>query len=81
MWAETYPLRVLLLTISGFVNRHQADIIAYLVEENRVLKEHMKGPRVEPGERHPVNRSPLGGGEQESIWAGSHPVRHGPPFS
>lgn len=36
---ETYPLRVLLLTVAGFVNRHQADVISYLVEENRVLKE------------------------------------------
>ena len=43
MLAETYPLRVLLLTIAGFVNRHQADVIAYLVEENRVLKEQLKG--------------------------------------
>ena len=29
--------------MSGWVNRHQADVIAYLVEENRVLKEQMKG--------------------------------------
>ena len=43
MRAETYPLQVLLLTVSGWVHRHQADVIAYLVEENRVLKERMKG--------------------------------------
>ena len=43
MLAATYPLQVLLMTFSGLVNRHQADIIAYLVEENRVLKEQMKG--------------------------------------
>jgi hypothetical protein len=41
MLAATYPLQVLLLTVSGFVNRHQADVISYLVEENRVLKEHL----------------------------------------
>ncbi len=43
MLAETYPIRVLLMTFSGLVNRHQADIIAYLVEEYRVLKEQMGG--------------------------------------
>ncbi len=43
MRADIYPLHVLLLTVSGWVNRHQADVIAYLVEENRVLKEQMKG--------------------------------------
>ncbi len=43
MRAEIYPLQMLLLTISGWVHRHQADVIAYLVEENRVLKEQMKG--------------------------------------
>ena len=46
MKADLYPLQVLLLTVSGWVNRHQADVIAYLVEENRVLKEQMKGRRL-----------------------------------
>ncbi len=32
MRAEIYPLQVLLLTVSGWVHRHQADVIAYLVE-------------------------------------------------
>ncbi len=45
MKADTYPLRVLLWSFSGWLNRHQQDIIAYLVEENRVLKEQMKGRR------------------------------------
>jgi len=43
MRAEIYPLQMLLLTVSGWVHRHQADVIAYMVEENRVLKEQMKG--------------------------------------
>jgi hypothetical protein len=43
MLAEFYPLQVLLLTVSGIVNRHQTNVIAYLVEENRVLKEQMSG--------------------------------------
>jgi len=37
MLAEIYPLQVFLMTFSGLVNRHQADVIAYLVEENRVI--------------------------------------------
>ena len=46
MKAEIYPLQVLLLTVSGWVNRHQPEVIEYLVEENRVLKEQMKGRRL-----------------------------------
>jgi putative transposase len=46
MTAETYPLQVLLLAVSGWVNRHQQEVIEYLVEENRVLKEQMKGRKL-----------------------------------
>ena len=46
MKADTYPLQVLPWTLSGWVNRHQQDVISYLVEENRVLKEQMKGRRL-----------------------------------
>ena len=37
-------LQCLVLTFAGWVNRHQDDLIAYLREENRVLREHL-GPR------------------------------------
>ncbi len=46
MRAELFPLRTLLLSVSGWGNRHQADAIAYLVEENRVLKEQMGEPKL-----------------------------------
>ncbi len=46
MRTDSHPLQVLLLIFSGLVNRHQTDVIAYLVEENRVLKEQMKGRRL-----------------------------------
>jgi putative transposase len=46
MLAETYPIRLLLMTVSGLVNRHQTDVIAYLIEENRVLKEQMQGRKL-----------------------------------
>ena len=40
------PLRLLLVTLAGWVNRHQQEVIEYLVEENRVLREQLKGRRV-----------------------------------
>ena len=47
MRAETYPIQCLVLAISGWVNRHQADVISYLVEENRVLKEQLGGKKLQ----------------------------------
>jgi len=40
------PLQLLLVTFSGWVNRQQAEVIDYLVEENRVLKEQLRGKRL-----------------------------------
>jgi len=39
-------LRLLARIVAGWVNRHQQQVIEYLVEENRVLKEQLKGRRV-----------------------------------
>ncbi len=36
MPTDLYPLRVLLLTVSGFVNRHQAEVIQSLAEPRSV---------------------------------------------
>ena len=46
MTADIFPLQLLLLTVSGWVNKHQQQVIEYLVEENHVLKEQMKGRRL-----------------------------------
>src|SRR5262245_3379353 len=46
MTAESLPLRLLLLTFAGWVNREQQQVLDYLVEENRVLKEQLKGRRL-----------------------------------
>ncbi len=46
MTADYYPLQVLLLACSGWVNREQQRTIEYLVEENRVLKEQFKGRKL-----------------------------------
>jgi hypothetical protein len=39
---ETIHLQLLLATFAGWVGRKQTAIIAYLVEENRVLKGQLK---------------------------------------
>ena len=36
-----FPLQLLLATFSGLANRRQAQIIEYLDEENRVLKDEL----------------------------------------
>ena len=41
-----FPVQLLLATFAGWVNRHQALAIDYLVEENRVLKEQLGGKRL-----------------------------------
>ena len=43
-----HALHFLVLALTGWVTRHQEDRIDYLLEENRVLREHL-GPRDMPG--------------------------------
>jgi hypothetical protein len=38
-----HALRGLLLAFAGWISRHQAEVIEYLLEENRVLEEQMNG--------------------------------------
>jgi transposase InsO family protein len=40
------PLHLLSVMFAGWVNRHQLDVIDYLQEENRVLKERLGGRRI-----------------------------------
>ena len=40
------PLQFLMLTFAGWVNRHQQDVIEYLQEENRALREQLGGQRL-----------------------------------
>src|SRR5436309_2367943 len=46
MTAELSLVRLLLVTLAGWVNRQQQEVIEYLVEENRVLREQLRGRRV-----------------------------------
>jgi putative transposase len=46
MTADVSRLQVLLVTLAGWVNRHQQHVIEYLIEENRVLKGQLTGRRL-----------------------------------
>jgi len=63
MSVDLYPLQVLLTALAGWMNRQQQALIAYLAEENRVLKEQREGRRVQ-ARRWP--RSPAGGEGEEA---------------
>jgi hypothetical protein len=41
------PLQFLMLIFAGWVNRHQQDVIEYLQEENRALREQLGGKRLQ----------------------------------
>src|SRR5215831_12236648 len=43
MIADPTPLQVLLVTLAGWINRHQQYVIEYLMAENRVLKGQLTG--------------------------------------
>jgi predicted AAA+ superfamily ATPase len=38
--------RFLVVALAGWLNQQQQDIVAYLSEENRVLREQLKGKRI-----------------------------------
>ena len=47
------PFQLLIATLGGWLHREQADVIAFLREENRILKARLAGRRLrfEDGER------------------------------
>jgi putative transposase len=40
------PWQLFVVTVAGWINEHQQDVIDYLVEENRVLKGQLRGRRL-----------------------------------
>ena len=40
------PFRLLLISLAGWVNQQQQDVIDYLQEENRILREQLGGKRL-----------------------------------
>jgi hypothetical protein len=57
------PLHLLLMMFAGWVNRHQLDVIDYLREENRVLKERLGGTP------HPLHRRRTSTARPKSVRA------------
>ncbi len=43
---NTLPLQFLMMIFAGWVNRHQRDVIEYIQEENRALREQLDGKRL-----------------------------------
>ncbi len=41
-----HPWQFFLISVAGWINRHQQEVIDYLVEENRILKGQLRGRRV-----------------------------------
>ena len=41
-----HPWQLLLVALAGWINRQQQDVIAYVQEENRILKSKVKGKRI-----------------------------------
>ena len=46
MWKPLDPFRFVLIAIAGWMNQHQLQVIDYLREENRVLREQLGGRRL-----------------------------------
>jgi hypothetical protein len=40
------PFHLLLIALTGWLNRHQQAVIDYLIEENRVLKDQLERQRL-----------------------------------
>jgi transposase InsO family protein len=47
MTGDVSRFRLLLLSFAGWINRHQQEVIEYLIEENQVLREQLKGQRLQ----------------------------------
>ncbi len=41
-----HPWQLLLVTLAGWINQQQQDVITYIQEENRILKSKLKGKRI-----------------------------------
>jgi hypothetical protein len=44
--ADVAPFQFFLAALAGWLSRHQQDVIAYLVEENRVLRAQLRSRRL-----------------------------------
>jgi len=66
-----YALQFLALTVAGWLNRHQEDVIDYLQEENRILREQLGCPPCNNSIRAPIAWEPQG----DQLGTGIIPAR------
>lgn len=60
---DVSALRMLLLTVTSWLDRQEREILAYLIEENRVLRRHLGGQRLrltDDDRRHLAARASAG---------------------
>ena len=43
---KVMPMGMLLMMLAGWINRHQQDVITYLKEENKILREEIGTKRI-----------------------------------
>lgn len=41
-----HPWQIVVFALAGWINRQQMEVLEYLKEENRVLREQLKGKRI-----------------------------------
>ncbi len=51
---KTTPMGMLLVMLTGWINRYQQNVIEYLKDENKVLREDLGGTRRTPPWLSPV---------------------------
>ena len=74
------PFRFVLIAVGGWMNQHQLQIIDYLREENRVLREQLGGRRMRfnDGQRRRLAAKAKGLGR--SFWRRSQPLSLPRPY-
>jgi len=55
MTSVLQPFHLLVIALSGWLNRQQQAVIDYLIEENLVLKEQLEGPRLRFSDEQPMS--------------------------
>jgi hypothetical protein len=83
MTADLYPLQVLLVTLAGWVNRHQQHVIEYLVEENLPQGAVERPPPAADGRSAPTPRGEGSPGPSTGLAAGrdDRDPRHDPAMA
>ncbi len=54
------PMGILLMMLAGWLNRHQQDVIVYLKEENKILREKLGTKRILLDDNQQVRLARLG---------------------